>query len=71
MDVDEVVRSVDLERQIARLVERGATLEASFENEFTLAVPTNGGYEPVDESLCFYASDAARTPELYYLAARS
>jgi glutamine synthetase len=42
-----------LKRQAARLAERGAVLEASFENEFTLAVPVDGGYRPVDESLCF------------------
>jgi len=42
-----------LRRQTARLAEHGAMLEASFENEFTLAVPTDGGYRPVDESLCF------------------
>ena len=42
-----------LKRQAARLAQRGAVLEASFENEFTLAAPTDGGYRPVDESLCF------------------
>ncbi|HEU5476876.1 MAG TPA: glutamine synthetase family protein [Gaiellaceae bacterium] len=42
-----------LKRQAARLAERGVVLEASFENEFTLAVPADGGYRPVDESLCF------------------
>jgi glutamine synthetase len=42
-----------LKRQVARLAERGAVLEASFENEFTLAVPADGGYRPVDGSLCF------------------
>jgi glutamine synthetase len=42
-----------LNRQAARLAERGMVLEASFENEFTLAVPVDGGYRPVDESLCF------------------
>ncbi|HZC75571.1 MAG TPA: glutamine synthetase family protein [Gaiellaceae bacterium] len=43
-----------LKRQTARLAERGTVLEASFENEFTLAVPDGtGGYRPVDESLCF------------------
>jgi glutamine synthetase len=42
-----------LKRQVARLAERGAVLEASFENEFTLAVGVDGGYRPVDESLCF------------------
>jgi len=42
-----------LKRQAARLAERGAVLEAAFENEFTLALPTDDGYRPVDESLCF------------------
>jgi len=42
-----------LKRQAARLAERGLVLEASFENEFTLAVRTDDGYRPVDESLCF------------------
>ncbi len=42
-----------LKRQVARLAERGLVLEASFENEFTLAVRDDGGYRPVDESLCF------------------
>jgi glutamine synthetase len=42
-----------LKRQTARLAERGTVLEAAFENEFTLAVGVDGGYRPVDESLCF------------------
>ncbi|HJU36806.1 MAG TPA: glutamine synthetase family protein [Gaiellaceae bacterium] len=44
-----------LKRQAARLADRGLVLEASFENEFTLALPVEGGggYRPVDESLCF------------------
>jgi glutamine synthetase len=42
-----------LKRQAARLAERGAVLEAAFENEFTLAVGVDGDYRPVDESLCF------------------
>ena len=42
-----------LARQEARLAERGASLEVAFENEFTLAVPTDEGFRPVDESLCF------------------
>ena len=42
-----------LKRQVARLAERGGVLEASFENEFTLAVAAEGGYRPVDDSLCF------------------
>jgi glutamine synthetase len=31
----------------------GARLEAAFENEFSLAVPRNGEFVPVDSSLCF------------------
>jgi len=42
-----------LKRMEARLAERGAVLEAAFENEFTLAAPVDGGYRPVDSSLCF------------------
>jgi glutamine synthetase len=43
-----------LKRQAARLAERGSVLEASFENEFTLALrDERGGFRPVDESLCF------------------
>ncbi len=42
-----------LKRQEERLAARGAVLEAAFENEFTLAVPGEDGYRPVDESLCF------------------
>jgi glutamine synthetase len=42
-----------LKRQAARLAERGAVLEAAFENEFTLAAGIDGDYRPVDESLCF------------------
>jgi len=43
-----------LKRQAARLAERDVVLEASFENEFTLAVQDeSGGFRPVDESLCF------------------
>jgi glutamine synthetase len=50
----EVCQRSFLKRQAARLAERGAVLEASFENEFTLAVrDERGGYRPVDESLCF------------------
>ena len=43
-----------LKRMEARLAERdGARLEVAFENEFALAVPKDGGYAPVDASLCF------------------
>ena len=52
-----------LKRQLARLAEHGALLEASFENEFTLAVPADGGYRPVDESLCFSTIGMAASQE--------
>src|SRR6266704_2315472 len=42
-----------LKRMTARLAERGETLEASFENEFSLAVRHEDGFVPVDSSLCF------------------
>src|SRR5262245_50697460 len=43
-----------LKRMADRLAERdGARLEVAFENEFSLAWPSDDGYEPVDESLCF------------------
>lgn len=42
-----------LRRQEELLAERGAVLEAAFENEFTLAIRNEDGYEPVDQSLCF------------------
>jgi len=42
-----------LKRMEARLAERVVVLEAAFENEFTLAAPADGGYRPVDSSLCF------------------
>lgn len=43
-----------LARMAARLAEeQNALLEVAFENEFSLAVPADGGYAPVDSSLCF------------------
>ena len=36
-----------------RLAERGLRIEVSFENEFSLARAVDGGYEPIDSSLCF------------------
>jgi glutamine synthetase len=42
-----------LVRMTERLAERGAVLEVAFENEFSLAVPADGGFVPVDSSLCF------------------
>jgi glutamine synthetase len=42
-----------LKRMIERLAERGLVLRASFENEFSLAFPDDGGYIPIDSGLCF------------------
>jgi glutamine synthetase len=42
-----------LKRMAAGLAERGAELEVAFENEFSLALPAEGGFLPVDSSLCF------------------
>jgi len=37
----------------ARLAERGAKLEVSFENEFSLATRVDGQFVPIDSGLCF------------------
>jgi glutamine synthetase len=42
-----------LSRMCDRLSERGVHMEVAFENEFSLARVVEGGYEPVDSSLCF------------------
>src|SRR5207302_10136481 len=42
-----------LKRMEARLAERGLTLRASFENEFSLATRVDGQYVPIDSALCF------------------
>jgi glutamine synthetase len=42
-----------LKRMEARLAERGTRLEASFENEFSLATVVDGQYVPIDSGLCF------------------
>jgi glutamine synthetase len=42
-----------LKRMEARLAERGAKLEAAFENEFSLAVQEDGHFVPIDSGLCF------------------
>jgi glutamine synthetase len=43
-----------LKRMIARAVAQGLTVQASFENEFSLFYPDeNGEYVPVDTGLCF------------------
>ena len=42
-----------LKRMAERLADELGVLEVAFENEFTLAVPADGGFAPVDSSLCF------------------
>jgi glutamine synthetase len=42
-----------LKRMEARLAERGAKLEAAFENEFSLAVRMDEQFVPIDSGLCF------------------
>jgi glutamine synthetase len=42
-----------LKRMSNRLAQSGGRLEIAFENEFSLAVPADGGFAPVDASLCF------------------
>jgi len=42
-----------LKRMEARLADRGAKLEAAFENEFSLATVVDGAYVPIDSGLCF------------------
>jgi glutamine synthetase len=42
-----------LKRQEARLAERGLTLRAAFENEFSLATRVDDEYVPIDSALCF------------------
>jgi glutamine synthetase len=42
-----------LKRMAERLGQRGLTLRASFENEFSLATRVEGRYVPIDSALCF------------------
>jgi glutamine synthetase len=42
-----------LKRMEQSLAERGAVLRVAFENEFSLAVAVDGGFEPIDASICF------------------
>jgi glutamine synthetase len=44
-----------LQRMTARAGDAGLSFDAAFENEFYLALRTEGGYRPVDRSLCFSA----------------
>ena len=50
---DPVCQRSFLARMCERLSERGVRMEIAFENEFSLARAVDGGYEPVDRSLCF------------------
>ena len=49
----EVCQRTFLKRMAERLAERGARLEVSFENEFSLATQLDGQFVPVDSALCF------------------
>jgi glutamine synthetase len=49
----EVCQRTFLKRMAARLADRGARLEAAFENEFSLATQLDGEFIPVDSALCF------------------
>jgi glutamine synthetase len=42
-----------LQRMVGRARDADLAFDAAFENEFYLATRTDGGYRPVDESLCF------------------
>jgi glutamine synthetase len=42
-----------LKRMEHRLAERGLSLRAAFENEFSLATKIDGVYAPIDSALCF------------------
>jgi len=54
-----------LKRMEARLAERGAKLEAAFENEFSLAQEVDGKFVPIDSGLCF--STISATAAQYYI----
>jgi glutamine synthetase len=53
-----------LQRMVAKAAEAGLTFDAAFENEFYLAVRTEDGYRPVDQSLCFSAIGMESTEEV-------
>jgi glutamine synthetase len=44
-----------LQRMVAQAHAKDLSFDAAFENEFFLALRTDGGYVPVDRSLCFSA----------------
>jgi glutamine synthetase len=53
-----------LRRMVARLAERRMVLSCAVENEWSLAVQRDGGYAPVDESLCFSTVGMAASAEV-------
>ncbi|MFL5714561.1 MAG: glutamine synthetase family protein [Chloroflexota bacterium] len=53
-----------LQRMVAKAAEAGLTFDAAFENEFYLALRTDDGYRPVDQSLCFSAIGMESTEEV-------
>jgi glutamine synthetase len=53
-----------LRRMVARLAERRMDLSCAVENEWSLAVQRDGGYAPVDESLCFSTVGMAASAEV-------
>ena len=53
-----------LQRMVAAARAAGLMFDAAFENEFYLAVKTETGYRPVDQSLCFSAIGMESTEEV-------
>jgi len=53
-----------LQRMVARAREKDLSFDAAFENEFYLALRTDGGFVPVDRSLCFSAIGMESTEEV-------
>jgi len=53
-----------LQRMIATARGAGLVFDAAFENEFYLAVRTEDGYRPVDQSLCFSAIGMESTEDV-------
>ncbi len=61
---DPVCQRSFLARMCDRLSERGVRMETAFENEFSLARVVDGGYEPVDSSLCFATIGMTRSQDV-------
>jgi glutamine synthetase len=53
-----------LQRMVAAAADAGLAFDAAFENEFYLAFRTEGGFRPVDRSLCFSAIGMESTEEV-------